>query len=140
MRTMSKWGRMIPLAAWIVIIGAVGAVVMLLWNWLIPGIFGLTAITYWQALGLFALARILFGSFGHRPMMHDRGMRGAMAHGKMGSDCGNPMHEKWMKMTPEERKAFIKERKAHFGHHHHPFGHSGFGREELFKDEEKENQ
>ncbi|MBK7503624.1 MAG: hypothetical protein IPI52_00420 [Bacteroidetes bacterium] len=32
---------------------------MLLWNWLIPVIFGLKAITYFQALGLFLLSRIL---------------------------------------------------------------------------------
>ncbi|MBK9636122.1 MAG: hypothetical protein IPO64_17030 [Bacteroidetes bacterium] len=34
------------------------------WNWLIPVIFGLKAITYFQALGLFLLSRILLGSFG----------------------------------------------------------------------------
>ena len=35
-----------------------------LWNWLLPDIFGLRQITFWQALGLLALCRILFGSFG----------------------------------------------------------------------------
>ena len=39
-----------------------GWVVMLLWNWLIPDIFGLNAITYWQAWGLFLLTSILFKS------------------------------------------------------------------------------
>lgn len=43
---------------------AAGGVVMLLWNWLIPEIFGLRTITYFQALGLFLLGRILFGNFG----------------------------------------------------------------------------
>ena len=38
--------------------------VMWLWNWLMPEIFGLTTIGYWQAIGLFALAKIIFGSFG----------------------------------------------------------------------------
>jgi hypothetical protein len=39
-----------------------------LWNWLMPGIFGLPAITYWQAFGLLLLARLLFGRFGvHHP-------------------------------------------------------------------------
>jgi hypothetical protein len=39
-----------------------------LWNWLMPGIFGLPAITYWQAFGLLVLARLLFGRFGvHHP-------------------------------------------------------------------------
>ena len=38
--------------------------VMWLWNWLMPEIFGLTTIGYWQAIGLFALAKILFGCIG----------------------------------------------------------------------------
>src|SRR5262245_48694334 len=41
-----------------------GQVVQWLWNWLLPDIFGLRQITFWQALGLLALSRILFGSFG----------------------------------------------------------------------------
>ena len=39
---------------------------MLLWNWLMPLIFGLMVITFWQALGLLVLAKLLFGS-GHHP-------------------------------------------------------------------------
>jgi uncharacterized membrane protein len=38
------------------------AVIMLLWNWLIPGIFGLVTIGYFKALGIYALSRILFGN------------------------------------------------------------------------------
>ncbi len=38
-----------------------GFVVEALWNWLMPGIFGLPQITYWQAWGLLILAHILFG-------------------------------------------------------------------------------
>lgn len=41
-----------------------GGVVMLLWNWLMPTIFGWRAVTFWQALGLLALCRILFGGVG----------------------------------------------------------------------------
>ncbi len=44
---------------------------MLLWNWLMPLIFGLTVITFWQALGLLVLSKILFGK-GHRPNWQDR--------------------------------------------------------------------
>ncbi len=40
--------------------------VLLLWNWLMPAIFGLGVITFWQALGLLVLAKILFGG-GHGP-------------------------------------------------------------------------
>ena len=35
--------------------------IMLLWNWLIPEIFGLTVIMGWQALGLGLLGGMLFG-------------------------------------------------------------------------------
>ncbi len=38
-----------------------GFVIMWLWNWLMPMIFGLMKITYWQAVGIFILAKLLFG-------------------------------------------------------------------------------
>ncbi|TAI47369.1 hypothetical protein [Flagellimonas allohymeniacidonis] len=42
-----------------------GYVTMLLWNWLMPDIFGLTSIGYWQALGILVLAKLLFGLGNH---------------------------------------------------------------------------
>ncbi len=42
-----------------------GAVVMWLWNWLMPELFHLGIITYWQAVGLAILGRLLFGSLHH---------------------------------------------------------------------------
>lgn len=45
-----------------------GYFVMLLWNWLMPEIFGLTTITFWQAVGIIILARLIFGAFKH----HDK--------------------------------------------------------------------
>ncbi len=42
-----------------------GFAVMWLWNWLMPDIFGLTKITFWQAWGLVVLSHILFKSFPH---------------------------------------------------------------------------
>ena len=38
--------------------------VKLLWNWLLPPLFGLPVVTFWQALGLLVLSRILFGGVG----------------------------------------------------------------------------
>lgn len=38
-----------------------GFVVMWLWNWLMPEIFGLATLTYWQAVGLFILLKIFLG-------------------------------------------------------------------------------
>lgn len=63
------------IAGWVVlgIIAAVGFaflfgyVIMLLWNWLMPMIFGLTEISYWQAVGIIILAKLLFGGFGGHP-------------------------------------------------------------------------
>lgn len=43
-----------------------GEVVMLLWNWLAPTLFGWRLITFWQALGLLILCRILLGNIGGR--------------------------------------------------------------------------
>ena len=50
--------------AFVVFIFLGGTVVQWLWNWLVPGIFALRRITFWEALGLLALSRILFGGFG----------------------------------------------------------------------------
>ncbi len=41
-----------------------GYVVMLLWNWLMPSLFGLGTLNFWQAVGILILAKILFGGFG----------------------------------------------------------------------------
>ena len=42
-----------------------GYFVMLLWNWLMPELFGLITITFWQAAGIVLLARLIFGGFKH---------------------------------------------------------------------------
>ena len=46
-----------------------GALVMLLWNWLLPPLLGWSEVNFWQALRLVALCRLLFGGFrgGGRP-------------------------------------------------------------------------
>ena len=47
-----------------------GYFVMMLWNWLMPTIFGLGEINYWMAFGLIILARLIFGNIGsghHKP-------------------------------------------------------------------------
>lgn len=41
-----------------------GFIIMWLWNWLMPMIFGLPTLTYWQAVGLFILLKILIGGCG----------------------------------------------------------------------------
>jgi hypothetical protein len=71
-----------------------GEVVMLLWNWLVPMLFGLREITFWQALGLLALCRILFGGFG---------LGGGGSH-RSRRRIRERMNERWEQMTPEERE------------------------------------
>ena len=69
MRRKWKWFYLAPLAivglALFIALG--GEIVMQLWNWLLPPLFGWREITFWQALGILALCRILFGGLGgHR--------------------------------------------------------------------------
>jgi len=68
-------------------IGVAGAVTMALWNSLMPAMFSLPVVSFWQALGLLLLSRLFFGSFG------GRGRRPRFARG-------------WNSMTPEERERF----------------------------------
>jgi hypothetical protein len=75
----------------IVAIPLFGFLLMSLWNWLMPVLFALPHITFWQALGVFFLSRILFGGFGG-----DGGRRHRHRW----------MMERWEQMTPEERERF----------------------------------
>jgi hypothetical protein len=44
----------------LVLLAVLGLAVMLLWNWLMPEIFGLPAVSFLQALGLTVLCHLLF--------------------------------------------------------------------------------
>jgi hypothetical protein len=79
-----------------------GEVVMLLWNWLAPALFGWRQINFWQALGLLALCRILFGGFGGGGC-HRSNSRGRMRE-RMSERVSERMAERWERMTPEERE------------------------------------
>src|SRR5260370_41269291 len=69
-----------------------GEIVMQLWNGLLPPIFGWRQITFWQALGILALCRILFGGFG--------------GHGSWSSGFRRRIAECWERMTPDMRERF----------------------------------
>jgi len=79
-----------------------GQVVMLLWNWLLPTIFGWRQITFWQALGLLALCRILFGGLGGG---------GGSRHGMR-----RRMAERCDRMSPEERERLAEKLHGRWGH------------------------
>jgi hypothetical protein len=89
----------------LIAITVVGFVVMELWNALIPQIFGLRTLTFWQALGLLLLAKLLFGGF-HR---HSGGRR-----------WRHRMKERWEQMTPEERDRFRQGMRCGRGPMSHP--------------------
>ena len=75
-----------------VAIAVFGLVVMGLWNWLMPTVFGWSEIGFWQAIVLLILSRILFGGF--------------HGHWGGGSHWRHRMQERWKRMTPEEREKF----------------------------------
>src|SRR6266516_2789369 len=74
-----------------------GEVVKLLWNWLVPPLFGWREITFWQAFGLLALCRILFGGSG----WHRSGR--PSFRGRMADRMAERVAERWEQMTPDER-------------------------------------
>src|SRR6267378_7975422 len=81
-----------------------GEVVMLLWNWLAPTLFGLREVTFWQAIGLLALCRILFGGFGFGGGGHRNSRR--RMEGRIRERVRERMAERWEELTPEERERF----------------------------------
>jgi hypothetical protein len=103
---MSRLERLIfiaPLAILgiLVFITIGGEIVLHLWNWLLPPLFGWREITFWQAFGILALCRILFGGRGW--------------HGSGRSNFRRRMKERCGNMTPEERERFRQRMRERFG-------------------------
>jgi hypothetical protein len=92
----SHWSGVVLRVAFFltIAIAGFGQAVHHLWNWLMPTLFGLPTIGFWQAVGLLTLCWVLFG-----------GWRGV---GRPVSGFGSPwrrrMQERWEQMTPEERE------------------------------------
>jgi hypothetical protein len=78
-----------------------GGVVMLLWNNVLSPVLHISIITFWQALGILVLSKILFGSFSGGRGMHRSGWR-------------QRMQEKWARMTPEEREKYKEKLKNRY--------------------------
>ena len=99
-----KWLYKAPGILLIVIVAVAifGIVVQHLWNWLIPAIVGWHPITFWQAVGILLLSKILFGGF------HGRGRGGMHWRHRMG--------ERLEKMSPEEREKFSRAMRARCGY------------------------
>ncbi len=80
----------------------IGFVTMSLWNWLVPVLFNGPFITFWQALGLLLLSKILFWGFGGKRHCHGHDP-------KAGDHWKTKFYNKFSSMTPEERSA-LKEK------------------------------
>lgn len=91
----------------ILFIPLLGWVVMLLWNAVLPEVLGVKAITFWQALGIFALSKLLFGGFKGRGGYKKR-------------EWGMKMREKWAQMNPEERQQWKQQMRHRCGQWHQP--------------------
>jgi len=93
------WFIFPPIA--IAVVFLLSAAVMLLWNALLPPLLNVGTVTYWQALGLLILSRLLFGGF-HRGWGHHRRHSHFLAH-------------RWMQMSDEEREKVRHEWKSRCG-------------------------
>lgn len=89
---------LIPLLA----LALFSAVVMLLWNAIIPGLSGWAALTYWKAMGLLVLCKILFGGFPAK--RHGHGRPGWAHHRAR-------MRMAWWRNLSEEEREQWKERR-----------------------------
>jgi len=77
-----------------------GSLVMFLWNSILPAVLGVSIITFWQALGILVLSKILFGGF-----------RGGHGH----HHKAHEWHGRWMQMNPEEREKMKEEWRGRCG-------------------------
>jgi Ca2+/H+ antiporter, TMEM165/GDT1 family len=83
-------------------------IIMSLWNNVLVSVVSVHAISFWQALGIFALCKILFGGF----------PAGRFGWKNAGNRWGRDMHgmrEKWMSMSDEEREKFKQDWKTRCG-------------------------
>jgi hypothetical protein len=100
-----KWIFIVPLAILAMLLFTVigGEIVLQLWNWLLPPLFGWRLITFWQAVGLMVLCRFLFGGSSWRgPGRYNLRRRMRMA-------------DRWEHRTPEEREQFRQRMRDCFG-------------------------
>jgi hypothetical protein len=101
-----RWKKLIVIAP-LAILGMLlfiafgGWIVQYLWNWLLPSLFGWRDVTFWQALGMLVLCRILFGGSGWR--------------GSGRSNIRRRMEERFEHMAPEERERFRERMRERFG-------------------------
>lgn len=93
---MKKVGKILGfIVLGVACVAAFGFAVMYLWNWLVPALFSGPVITFWQALGLLLLCKLLFG-FPHKDKDGDWGSKRRKWKEKMKAKLEH--------MSPEERE------------------------------------
>ena len=86
----------------LIFITLIPTITMLLWNALMPEIFDLNAISFWQALGLLILSKILFSGFASLNRHSDK------YHCHPHSERIKLFRDKMKSMTKEQRKAYFQ--------------------------------
>ena len=94
-----------------------GQIVLLLWNWLLPPLFGISQINFWQALGILVLCRILFGGFGMNGSQRSHSRRGVSDRvaDRVAERVAERLDERNDSMTPEERERFRQRMRERWG-------------------------
>jgi Ca2+/H+ antiporter, TMEM165/GDT1 family len=93
---------LIPVAV-LAFVGLLSFAVYALWNGVLTDVLPVKAITYWQALGLLVLSKILFGGFPGRRRGCGRGRRARM------------LSKHWESLNPEQREKLRDEMRHKFG-------------------------
>lgn len=117
-KTFCKFRFLIPLFV-LGVVALVALVVYGLWNGVLTEVVNVKAVTYWQALGILVLARILFGGF----------------PGRRGGPFGpawrrHMMMKRWESLTPEQREKMRQEMRQRFGDWPKPWCDAGHDEEQ----------
>lgn len=92
----------------IAVFAIISAIIMLLWNNIIPQTIGWNTINYWQSLGLLIMVRLLLGGIGQLKNLSF--LMGNFHHLENKNPIIKDIHEKIDNMTPAERRDFIRMR------------------------------
>ena len=82
-------------------VGLFTSIVYWLWNSVLVDVLSVKAITFWQALAILVLAKVLFGGFPSRRVF--------------GPPWRRRMMERWESLTPEQRDQMREEMRRKFG-------------------------
>ena len=108
------WIAPLAIVGMILFVTIGGAIVMQLWNWLLPPLFGFRMIGFWQALGILVFCRILFGGFGMSGSGRSH-LRSRHVGDRIADRVVDRVSERLDNMTPEERERFRERMRERYG-------------------------